>query len=690
MTKKLLFILLIALLIPTLFCRADLVRDTDQLHDDLEIFGGYNHTSYPKLANLFYRWHIEESEVEKLARYDILLIDMEVQIYSPDKLKEIKKINPNIVLLAYLAPEEIRGDSGSMSGTLRQKLYKKIDSSWWLKDDKGTAVAWWEPNPMINITAKAPTKSGKRWPQVLAEFIKNEIINTGYWDGVFYDNVWNDISFLSHLNIDLDQNGSKDSISSLNTEWRNGMKVIFEETRKLLGSRLIFGNGGEYYASYLNGVLYENFPRQGWKETLSKYNYINKNGKQPSAGIINTNVFNSGNNKDYQKMRFGLASTLMGNGYHSFDNGDQSHHEVWWYDEYEVSLGNPASDPYNVLNNNKQFESGLWRRDFKNGLVLVNSTDQERSVELGGEYEKIRGTQDPYTNDGFLVEKVYIPANDGLILLRPVAKILNATYFNGSFARVFNRYGNVSRSGFFAYDERFRGGNQVIEADINKDGKKEFVVADINKVEIYDNNGKLLTYFYPYTENYNQGVNITIGDLDNNGTMEIITGTEMGGGPHVRIFNSDGKLINPGFFAYADSFRGGVNITVGDMEGDGYLEIIAGAGVGGGPHVRIFAADGKLINPGFFAYDKSFRGGVNVAVGDVDGDGVDEIVTGPGAGGQPHIKIFNKKGILEWENFFAFDQTLRDGVEVAVSDMDGDGEFEIIGTTRDVFTISGN
>jgi hypothetical protein len=648
-----------------------------------------NH-QFPKLANLFYRWHIEPSEVDQLARYDILIIDMEVQTYSPELLVQLRQKNPNIKLLVYLAPEEVRGDSGTLTGTLRQKFFNRVNSSWWLKNTSGQQVAWWAPNPMINVTKDCPTVNGQKWYDVLPWFVKNELIDTGYWDGVFYDNVWDDIGFMSGHDIDLNNDGQAESVPVLNQKWREGMSILLSNTRNVLGNEaIIMGNGGEYYFKYVNGTLYETFPVKGWAETLTKYDFITRNGFEPAIGVLNTNVENTGQQNNYKKMRYGLASSLMANGYYGFDNGDQSHHEMWWYDEYETSLGEPAGEPFNVLNNSTRLDEGLWRRDFANGLALVNSTNKEYRIDLGGEYEKIHGTQDTWVNDGSFVSRVTIPAKDGLILLRPVEDIYDATFVNGSFARVFNEFGNVSRAGFFAYNNLHQGGNQIIQQDINHDGKREVVTANVNEVKIYNYKGEKTTSFYPYTERYRGGINITVGDLDNNGTLEIITGTENGGGPQVRIFNHLGKLINPGFFAYAESFRGGVNVAVGDLEGDGQLEIIAGAGVTGGPHVRVFAADGRLINPGFFAYDEAFRGGVNVACGDVDGDGIDEIVTGPGKGGGPQVKVYNKEGIMEGEHFFAFEQGLRDGVEVVTADMDEDGKDEIIATTSDVFTLMG-
>ncbi|MEK7159711.1 MAG: putative glycoside hydrolase [Patescibacteria group bacterium] len=649
-----------------------------------------NHVKYPKLANIFFRWDITAGEAKILSKWDVLIIDMEVQTYSPASLKLLKKLNPNIKLLAYLASQEIRGDSGTLSGTLRQKLYNQIDSNWWLRNASGDKVAWWPGNPMINVTADATLVNNERWTDVLARFVKDELIDSGYWDGVFYDNAWDNLSFMKDFNIDLNQDGAVDELAQINEKWKNGMIALLKKTRSLLGQNaLIAGNGGETYYQLLNGVLYEHFPDKGWADTLNKYRFINQNGYQPSLSILNSNVNNTGNEKNYQEMRFGLASALLDDGYYSFDKGDESHHEMWWYDEYETSLGQPAGTAFNVFDSaKKNFNDGVWRRDFKNGLVIVNSTNSGYDVDLGGEYEKLHGDQAPQVNDGSFVSSVEIPAKDGLVLLRPLDKILNATYINGSFAKVFNQYGHAARNGFFAYNDLFKGASQVVEKDLDADGTREFVVADASQVRVYDSNGKFLTGFYPYTEKFNKGVNITVGDLDHNGTMEIVTGTENGGGPQVRIFNSYGKLINPGFFAYAPSFRGGVNVAIADLEGDGWYEIVTGAGNGGGPHVRVFAPDGRNINPGFFAYDPKFRGGVNVAAGDVDGDGIDEIITGPGKGGAPQVKIFDRKGQAKGISFFAFDEKSKTGVEVAGTDLDLDGKAEVIATTSNVFTLS--
>ncbi|MFH2105322.1 MAG: hypothetical protein ABII72_03745, partial [Parcubacteria group bacterium] len=72
--------------------------------------------------------------------------------------------------------------------------------------------------------------------------------------------------------------------------------------------------------------------------------------------------------------------------------------------------------------------------------------------------------------------------------------------------------------------------------------------------------------------------------------------------------------------------------------------IVTGAGYDGGPQIRLFSESGAITNNGFFAYDSHIRSGVKVTTGDVNGDGIDEIITGTGSGGGPHIRIFTKAG----------------------------------------------
>src|SRR5439155_23822312 len=103
------------------------------------------------------------------------------------------------------------------------------------------------------------------------------------------------------------------------------------------------------------------------------------------------------------------------------------------------------------------------------------------------------------------------------------------------------------------------------------------------------------------------------------------TGAGPGGGSHVRVFDNNGNPTAVSFFAYPPGFAGGVHIAMGDVDGDGFPEIITGAGAGGGPHVRVFKfnPDTGAVSPiaGFSPCNPAFGGGVVVAAGDLNGDG---------------------------------------------------------------------
>jgi hypothetical protein len=126
----------------------------------------------------------------------------------------------------------------------------------------------------------------------------------------------------------------------------------------------------------------------------------------------------------------------------------------------------------------------------------------------------------------------------------------------------------------------------------------------------------------------------------------VVTGTGVGGGPHVRGFHPGTGAEVFSLFPFDPGFLGGVRVAVGDVTGDGVPDVVVAAGVGGGPHVRVL--DGAALLGGqavevtsFFPYDPGFTGGVLVAVGDVDGDGRADIITGTGPGGGPHVRAFD-------------------------------------------------
>ena len=270
--------------------------------------------------------------------------------------------------------------------------------------------------------------------------------------------------------------------------------------------------------------------------------------------------------------------------------------------------------------------------------------------------------------------------------------VTGAGPLGGPHVRVLTAVGsNVTElASFYAYDPAFSGGVFVACGDLTGDGIAEMITGagpggepHVRVLNGAGGNVTELASFLAYDPAFLGGVTVATGDIDGDGTTEIITGAGAGGGPHVRVFSLAGTSVTEraSFFAYDPDFSGGVTVATGDIDGDGAAEIITGAGAGGGPHVRVLSlANGGLTETvSFYAYDPSFEGGVFVAAGDVDGDGKAEVITGPGASGESQVRVFAvAAGLIELMSIDAYNQPFQGGVHVAIGDIDGDGIEEII------------
>ncbi len=215
----------------------------------------------------------------------------------------------------------------------------------------------------------------------------------------------------------------------------------------------------------------------------------------------------------------------------------------------------------------------------------------------------------------------------------------------------------------------FHGGVRIAIGDVTGDGHDDVITAPGfgggPHIKVFD--GAQLQYgkvslaaeFYAFDNAFRGGAFVAVGQMDPATLQkEIVVGAGASGGPHVRVFALDrpdpnnlfASHLENEFFAFDAGFRGGVRVAAADVNGDGRDDLVAAAGPGGGPHVRVFDVNPpnplalylyihKVIDE-FYAYDVSFRGGVYVAAGNLAGDTKAEVVTGPGIGGGPHVKVF--------------------------------------------------
>ena len=106
--------------------------------------------------------------------------------------------------------------------------------------------------------------------------------------------------------------------------------------------------------------------------------------------------------------------------------------------------------------------------------------------------------------------------------------------------------------------------------------------------------------------------------------------------------------------------------------------LVIGTGEGHNPIVHVFTRLYEF-QTAWLPYPAWMKGGVNVATGDLNGDGSDEIVTGPGEGYKPEIRVYRDNRSDVYLPFTAYTAFGEPGIDVRVVDVDFDGKEDIIG-----------
>jgi hypothetical protein len=184
------------------------------------------------------------------------------------------------------------------------------------------------------------------------------------------------------------------------------------------------------------------------------------------------------------------------------------------------------------------------------------------------------------------------------------------------------------------------------------------------------------------------GVYVAAADLDGDGKAELVVTPDEGGGPVVAIFNGTGGELGRFFGIDDPNFRGGARATFGDLNGDGTPDLVVAAGFGGGPRVAVYNGRSLFNSPqrlmqDFFAFESQLRNGAFVAMGDLNGDGADDLVLGAGPGGAPRVRVLNGPDLLAGRerslaSFFAGNEDDRAGVRVTTRSIPGSPLDELI------------
>ena len=159
----------------------------------------------------------------------------------------------------------------------------------------------------------------------------------------------------------------------------------------------------------------------------------------------------------------------------------------------------------------------------------------------------------------------------------------------------------------------------------------------------------------------NVGCNLGTFQYDDGYDDILVTPNHTKASPNVYIYWADGTLQTQ-FVAYGAGVRSGLTAS-------GIGERIYTTPNNGSSQINVFDKTGERKNF-WWAYQEHIRGDYTNVAGDIDLDGIDELLVSPIGSNGPQVLAYEPSGKWRtWPNFFAFgDETLRNGVGIAVID----------------------
>lgn len=226
------------------------------------------------------------------------------------------------------------------------------------------------------------------------------------------------------------------------------------------------------------------------------------------------------------------------------------------------------------------------------------------------------------------------------------------------------------------------GGNietRIIAA--GSDTSRPGIVMPASQLTVFNADGTIRFNMQPFGVSFTGGVRTATGDVNGDRIEDVIVGPGPGGGSQLMVISGDdGSILYDFPSVYAPTFNHGVYVASGDFNRDGYDDFVVAPGPGhAAPVIGYSGFDGSVLFS-FSPFGASNKQGVTVAVADVDGDRRPDLIVGNASFGS-QVRVYRYTTSLltaPYRSFSAMPATLRGGVFVAAGDTNGDGRSEII------------
>jgi hypothetical protein len=323
-------------------------------YPQLGIYGSMDEGGYPYL-------HADSSfndtTLSEVTRFDHLIVDVTpITPYKPELAAELRRRNPDMKLIAYWMAGDIwdanRPDSANNRPAIFNHMIRDMDGYLYNKAGGYFSIG------RVNLAKR----SFGRYvvAEAVADFYVDMILASGSWDGAFLDVFCKTLGWANSPAESIDYvRAGYSNFAQFDTNWQVAVDTLANRLRRRVGPDVILiGNCGQAwnYGAF-NGWMRENFPYQNggtWYSNMFRdpggYFVDDARMLQPPQNYLST--IPAGINTPYtsenaRRVRYGLATASLGEGFSSFNTGDRSwrtqQYQAWWYDEYAVDLGTGMS-----------------------------------------------------------------------------------------------------------------------------------------------------------------------------------------------------------------------------------------------------------------------------------------------------------------------------------------------------------